>query len=646
MSKEYENALRVISKAPDKRYDSEIHQLVPWLRSKAKLFRPLKADMLADILRNCDYVTKNRDDVIIKQGDVGDCFYIVLHGKVTIYILNKDQMEGEVDDNNFDNILQYTKDGHLDRVKLGYCVTSLESGAPFGDVALISDDNIRTASIVADERTDLLVVDRALYNRSVKEVMAKEFQEKTNFIKNNPLFSTWSPKYRKQLAMALYKDAFAYESALARQGDRTAFMYFILRGQVEIQVDTSQHPQQYPQIFKSAKENEVDKLIKKESQKQQPANHNKHSVSHNHYHNNNNHHQHLHIKGHSNMKRRDAGKAMRLCHLGVNESVGDVEMTMDLQTYMQTAICKEHTEVLVLEHKHYERLFTRRHPRTIDAMRDEIGVRLSSRLFLLHSSQDIPFVRYLIRNIESRNKPQPQADKNRSRELHTVSTAEREFLNHKGPLIDLNGPGSVFFLINLREKTRQRVQAKRGDRLDRLVPTTSRSAVMTAASNQMNSLPDTRILCDRVISSQARSFRDIQESIQPKEEEADMEQQEEQNNRAHSRPISGFSHDADSLLSHDAKLRILEEKMRDWLQTDNPRGRPQVAQLRRLVKQDLDFQPKPGNRVFVRRKGRSPQPSLDLESSLTESSSNLKDASRSKAGRGSKMSDYKILLTN
>lgn len=58
-----------------------------------------------------------------------------------------------------------------------------ESGAPFGDVALISDDNIRTASIVADEKTDLLVVDRALYNRSVKEVLAKEFQEKTNFIK-------------------------------------------------------------------------------------------------------------------------------------------------------------------------------------------------------------------------------------------------------------------------------------------------------------------------------------------------------------------------------------------------------------------------------------------------------------------------------
>ncbi|CAG5119628.1 unnamed protein product, partial [Candidula unifasciata] len=125
MSKEYEKALRVISKPPDQRYDHEIHQLVPWFRSKAKLFKSLKADMLGDIIRNCDYVTKNRDDVIIKQGDVGECFYIVLNGKVTIYIINKDQVDGEEEDSNFDNIIQYTKEGVLDRSKLGYCVTSL-----------------------------------------------------------------------------------------------------------------------------------------------------------------------------------------------------------------------------------------------------------------------------------------------------------------------------------------------------------------------------------------------------------------------------------------------------------------------------------------------------------------------------------------
>ncbi|XP_059149920.1 uncharacterized protein LOC131936840 isoform X2 [Physella acuta] len=570
MSKEYENALRVIAKPPEKRLDNEIHQLVPWMRSKAKLFKSLKTDILADIIRNCDYVTKYRDDVIIKQGDIGDCFYIVLHGKVTIYILNKDQLEGEEDDGNFDNIIQFTKDGALDRAKLGYCVTSLESGTPFGDVALTSGDSIRTASIVADERTDLLVVDRALYNRSMKEVLAKEFLEKTTFIKNNPLFSNWSPRYRKQLAMALYKDGYPYESALVRQGDRTTNMYFILSGQVEIQVDPSHHPQQYAQIFKAAKENEVDKLIRKVKHTSKRTEHSNHQQPH---HNSNN-----------GIKRRDTGKCMRLCHLGVNESVGDVELTMDLHTYMQTAICKESTEVLVLEHKHYERLFTRRHPRTIDLMRDETGVKLASRLSMLNNTLDIPFIHYLIKLIESKNKPVAQNDK--GKDEHTVSTAEKEFLNHKGPLIDLHGPGSVFFLINLREKTKLRVKAKRGERIDRLMPPIAKNALMAAASNQTNSTPDARVICGRYLSTtdQPRSFRDIQNSLNLSKVEAEDGQDEEnyQESRGGYSRTSRFSQDMENAEDHDAKLGTLENRLREWLQTDNPRGKPQVAQLRRL----------------------------------------------------------------
>ena len=49
--------------------------------------------------------------------------------------------------------------------------------------------------------------------------------------------------------------------------------------------------------------------------------------------------------------------------------------------------------------------------------------------------------------IEAQNRPKPTAEKERLE--HTVSEAEREFLNHKGPLIDLHGPGSVFYLIKV-----------------------------------------------------------------------------------------------------------------------------------------------------------------------------------------------------
>lgn len=93
----------------------------------------------------------------------------------------------------------------------------------------MSEDCVRTATIIAEEVTDLLVVDRALYNRAVKEVLAKEYEDKVTFINSNPLFSAWPPRYKKQLTMAMYKEEFAYNTTLVKQGDPVDIIYFLIR---------------------------------------------------------------------------------------------------------------------------------------------------------------------------------------------------------------------------------------------------------------------------------------------------------------------------------------------------------------------------------------------------------------------------------
>lgn len=93
----------------------------------------------------------------------------------------------------------------------------------------MSDDCIRTASIISDETSDLIVVDRELYNRSVKNVLKQEFEDKTNFIANSPFFQSWAPKYKKQLAMALLKETFPYDGVIAKQGEEVEAIYFILQ---------------------------------------------------------------------------------------------------------------------------------------------------------------------------------------------------------------------------------------------------------------------------------------------------------------------------------------------------------------------------------------------------------------------------------
>jgi len=43
-----------------------------------------------------------------------------------------------------------------------------DAGKSFGEIALISDDSVRNATVIADEDTDLLVIHRDLFNRSMK----------------------------------------------------------------------------------------------------------------------------------------------------------------------------------------------------------------------------------------------------------------------------------------------------------------------------------------------------------------------------------------------------------------------------------------------------------------------------------------------
>lgn len=47
-------------------------------------------------------------------------------------------------------------------------ISAIEEGKSFGEVALMSEDSVRNATVIADEETDLLVISRELFNRSMK----------------------------------------------------------------------------------------------------------------------------------------------------------------------------------------------------------------------------------------------------------------------------------------------------------------------------------------------------------------------------------------------------------------------------------------------------------------------------------------------
>lgn len=601
MSNSLDKVIQVISKPPKLRQDFEVQTLLPWLRKKSQLFSRLKTDFLKDIVRNCGHVTYGKDEIIIKQGDVGDCFYIILCGKIGIYIINKDKTDDDGDEQNaLELIGSRTPEGALDRTKLGNYVCPLGPGVPFGEVALMSEDCIRTASIISEEKTDLLMVDRALYNRAVKDVLAREFEEKAAFIKGSPLFSNWAPRYKKQLAMALYKESFPYESELVRQGDPVTNIYFIISGQVEMLTDSSQHLYQYSRIFMEAQD-ESEKLVKKIEKVRPPTE-----------------------PQYTTIKKKDHTKNTKMCYLAKNESVGEMEVLLDLDTYVQTAVCTEKTDVLVLEMKHYERLFMKKHQRTIDAMRQMLEVKLDTRIRLLANCDEIPLLIHLKNKVNLLNNPKPPPEKQISVE-DSVLSAERQFFNHTGPLVDIDGPGSVFYMIRVREKSKQKsrqyqdkLKQKQSARNEHMHAIRLPQSLIMAAQ-MAGATKDIELIVDRTEdqSSQdaantslsgkgARSFRRIQSAIKAPVNDED----EDGDNVFDDRDTTKSLPEKQTMVAFDdedeeASLSYLESRVRDWLCKDNPRKGPQVAQLRRLALQDLDPQPKPGKKIVIRKRNRS-----------------------------------------
>ena len=124
-----------------------------------------------------------------------------------------------------------------------------------------------------------------------------------------------------------------------------------------------------------------------------------------------------------------------------------------MDTYMSTAICAERTEVLVLEMKHFERLFVKRHQRTIDKMRRNLETKLHSRSSILKDRDEIVLLRLIQLKLHMIHHPQPTNNEKKKKET-SVQSAEKMFFSHQGPLLDMDGPGSVFYMIRAREKSK------------------------------------------------------------------------------------------------------------------------------------------------------------------------------------------------
>ncbi len=108
---------------------------------KAVMFRGLKPEQLHSVLRMAAVKQFGEDKVIFKEGDIGDELYLIVSGKVRItrqYPLGGDETLAE-----------------------------LEEGQAFGEMAVIGDDVVRSATAKAAPKCEVLILKRELFRQLI-----------------------------------------------------------------------------------------------------------------------------------------------------------------------------------------------------------------------------------------------------------------------------------------------------------------------------------------------------------------------------------------------------------------------------------------------------------------------------------------------
>ncbi|MDL2718391.1 MAG: Crp/Fnr family transcriptional regulator [Acidobacteriota bacterium] len=149
------------------------------LFSRVPLFEGVSAEDRAALARAATLRTYRRGETIVEQGQPGDAFYVIVRGRVAVAIVAPDGSE--------------------------VVLNTLGEGDHFGEMALL-DDAPRSASVIAQERSDLAILSRTVFLDLLK----------SNFVLTRALLAAFSARLRRANATIEGLASLDVKSRLAR----------------------------------------------------------------------------------------------------------------------------------------------------------------------------------------------------------------------------------------------------------------------------------------------------------------------------------------------------------------------------------------------------------------------------------------------
>ncbi len=192
----------LLNSKPEERSLSDLQILMKWLKLK-NILTKVKQSRLLEVCKQLHMLLSPIGTEVIKQGEPGDAFYIILDGKVDVLV---------------DNVI----------------VARLQSGNIFGEKAL-DNDAPRAATVKTASNCKLMMLTASEYKNLIQSSHAKIINELSSFFHNNVLlFSQLSIPRIKSLVKLMVTLPFKDEQIIIEQGKIGGGLCIIKTGYVAI----------------------------------------------------------------------------------------------------------------------------------------------------------------------------------------------------------------------------------------------------------------------------------------------------------------------------------------------------------------------------------------------------------------------------
>jgi len=199
------------------------------------LFRELDEEQETGVFNAMREVHVDRNHVMIRQGDVGDLFYVVESGLLHCYIRPEPLPPTWLTENSSSMVLKpedmFVQPGY--HPEFGKQVAKCEPGTSFGDLALMYG-HPRAATVLSVEPSTLWSVDRITFRTIILKVAHRRRTMYEQFLSSVTLLSSLDAQERSKIADALVSTVYLDGESVVRQGEMGDTFFFIEEGEAVV----------------------------------------------------------------------------------------------------------------------------------------------------------------------------------------------------------------------------------------------------------------------------------------------------------------------------------------------------------------------------------------------------------------------------